>query len=259
MHLKTISLIVLFLFIINLGIANSDVEHPKQMSWTFEGMTGKFDREAIQRGFKVYREVCAACHSVKALSFRNLTEIGFSEDQAKTVAAEYSIQDGPNDQGAMYMRPGRITDYLPSPYSNEKEARLANNGALPPDLSLIIKARAGGANYTYSILTGFVNPPEGVKLGENMHYNPYFSGKQIAMPPPLVANNQVSYTDGTEPTIEQMAFDVVNFLQWIAEPEMEARKSLGIRVLLFMALFTIVFYFANKQVWKRLNKAKRLE
>ncbi len=254
MYHKAINIIVILFLITSSAMASGDTKSLERLSWAFDGMTGKFDRESIQRGFKVYREVCSACHSIKALSFRNLTEISFNEDQVKSIASEYSVQDGPNDQGAMYMRPGRASDAMPGPYTNDKEARVANNGALPPDLSLIVKAREGGADYIYGILTGFTKPPAEVKLGENMYYNPHFSGGQIAMPPPLISNGQVSYTDGTNPTVEQMAFDVVNFLQWIAEPEMEDRKRLGIRVLVFTIIFTIMFYFAKKVVWKRLKK-----
>ncbi len=260
MYYKIMMFVIMLCLVNRYSIANQDLEHPKEIDWTFDGVTGKFDRESIQRGFKVYREVCSACHSLKALSFRNLIDIGFTEDQAKSLATEYSVQDGPNDQGSMYNRSARLADHIPGPYSNEQEARASNNGAFPPDLSLIVKARANGENYVYSILTGFTTPPENIKLGENMHYNPYFNGKQIAMTPPLVTNGQVSYTDGVNPTIEQMAFDVVNFLQWIAEPEMEERKSLGIRVIIFMLIFTMLFYFANKRVWQRLKiKAKSLK
>lgn len=238
--------------------ASEDVEKPKKMEWAFDGMTGKFDYESIQRGFKVYKEVCSACHAVKHLYFRNLEDIGFSEGQVKSLAAEYDIQDGPNDQGQMFKRPGRPSDPIPGPYSNEKEARASNNGALPPDLSLIIKARENGANYVYSLLTGFQEPPAGFKLGENMHYNPYFAGggRQLAMTPPLVAEGQVQFDDGTKATIHQMAHDVVNFLQWAAEPEMQDRKSIGLRVLVFVGILGIMMYFANQAVWSHLKNNK---
>lgn len=241
--------------------ASEDIEAPHKMHWTFDGITGKFDYESIQRGFKVYKEVCSACHSVKHLNFRNLEDIGFSEEQVKSLSSEYDVQDGPNDQGQMFKRSGRPSDPIPGPYSNEKEARAANNGALPPDLSLIIKAREKGANYVYSLLTGYKNPPEGFKLGENMHYNPYFAGggKQLAMTPPLVTEGQVQFDDGTHATIDQMAHDVVNFLQWTAEPEMQERKSLGLRVLVFVGILGVMMYFANKAVWNHLKKTKDKE
>lgn len=236
--------------------ASEDVIKPREMNWAFDGIKGKFDYASIQRGFKVYKEVCAACHSVKQLSFRHLSAIGFSEDQIKSLASGYDVQDGPNDQGQMFKRPGRPSDKIPSPFANEQEARASNNGALPPDLSLMIKARENGANYVYSLLTGFTAIPEGVILGVNMYYNPYFAGggKQLAMSPPLIADGQVQFDDGTEQTINQMAFDVVNFLQWAAEPEMQERKSLGVRVLLFVGILGVLMWFANKAVWANIKK-----
>jgi len=235
---------------------SSETTKPKQMAWAFDGMTGKFDYESIQRGFKVYKEVCSACHSVKLLSFRNLEQVGFSQDQVKSLASGYDIQDGPNDNGDMFKRPGNTSDGIPGPFANDKAARASNNGALPPDLSLIIKAREGGANYVYSLLTGFRNPPEGLKLGENMYYNPYFAGGQIAMTPPLVSEGQVIFDDGTKATVDQMAYDVVNFLQWAAEPEMQERKSLGLRVLIFVGILIVLSYLANKAIWRDLKKKK---
>ena len=236
--------------------ASSVVEEPRQINWSFDGMTGKFDYESIQRGFKVYKEVCSACHSIRLIAFRHLEQIGFSEDQVKSLAAEYDIQDGPNDNGDMFKRPGRPSDQIPGPFPNDKAARASNTGALPPDLSLIIKAREGGANYVYSLLTGFQTPPTDFKLGENMHYNPYFPGRQIAMPPPLVSEGQVTFDDGTKATIDQMAYDVVNFLQWAAEPEMQERKSLGLRVLVFVGILIVLSWFANKAIWKELKKKR---
>ena len=237
------------------ALAADDITPPKQMDWAFDGVTGTFDKQAIQRGFKVYKEVCSACHGVSRIAFRNLKEIGFSDEEIKAIASEYSIVDGPDDEGEMYERAGRPSDYLPSPFANEKAARASNNGAYPPDLSLIVKARQDGANYVYSLLTGYEPAPEGFALGENMNYNPYFAGggKQFAMTPPLMSKGQVEYQDGTESTVEQMAYDVVNFLQWTAEPEMESRKSLGIKVMIFMSFFTLMFYFAMKRIWKRVK------
>ncbi|CAG7593040.1 cytochrome c1 [Hyalomma marginatum] len=247
-----------YLFFIMFSIsatAMEDVAKPKQIEWHFDGITGTFDRQSIQRGFKVFKEVCSACHSVDRLAFRNFAEVGFSEAEIKSLAAEYSVNDGPNDNGEMFERPARPSDQIPGPYANEKAARAANNGAYPPDLSLIIKARGDGANYVYSLLTGFSTPPAGFHLGENMYYNPYFAGggSQLAMAPPLTKNGQVSYSDGTEATIEQMAKDVVNFLQWAAEPEMEKRKNIGISVMIFLAIFTFLFYLAKKRIWKNVK------
>jgi len=236
--------------------SSEDKLHPKSIEWQSDGAFGTFDRQSIQRGFKIYKEVCSACHSIKRIAFRNLTEIGFSEEEIKSLASEYSIVDGPDDEGEMFERPGRVSDYFPSPYSNDKAARAANNNsALPPDLSLITKAREGGANYVYSILTGYSDPPSNFELGENMHYNPYFAGggKQFSMIPPLLKDGQIEYTDGIEATIDQMAKDISNFLHWAAEPEMEARKRMGAAVIIFLAIFTGIFYLAYKRIWGRVK------
>lgn len=257
MFVQYLAFIVLSIFIgISPALAADDKLAPKEMEWHFDGHFGTFNRQAIQRGFKVYKEVCSVCHSIKRIAFRNLAEVGFSEDEVKSLAAGYNVVDGPDDEGEMFERPGRASDIFPEPYANEKAARAANNnGALPPDLSLIVKARPGGANYVYSLLTGYQDPPSNFELGENMHYNPYFAGggKQFSMIPPLLEKGQVEYEDGTEPTIEQMAYDVTNFLQWAAEPEMEARKRLGAATMIFLVIFTGIFYFAYKRIWTRVK------
>lgn len=254
---KTFVLLVCVVVVLAMPLVYSSdkPKHPEQMDWSFNGMTGKFDRQSIQRGFKVYKEVCSACHSVKRLAFRNLAEIGFGEGEIKSLAAEYSVKDGPNDDGEMFDRPANPSDYIPGPYANEKAARAANNGAYPPDLSLIIKSRHDGANYVHSLLTGYVEPPAGFNVGENMYYNPYFAagGDQLAMTPPLTTEGQVEYSDGTKATVDQMARDVVNFLQWVAEPEMEESKSLGVKVLIFLFIFTTLFYIAMRRIWKKIK------
>lgn len=334
-----------------MAFAASDVKHPEQVNWAFDGVLGKNDKVSVQRGLQVYKEVCAACHSLKRVPFRSLQEIGFSEAEVKAFAAEYSITDGPNDDGEMFDRPGRPSDKFPSPYANDKAARAMQNGALPPDLSLIIKARPDGANYVYSLLTGYEDAPtyrceevvddacvkfkrikgdeasqalaaqkeakeaaeaqaeedakaaeakktdakEGeeetaaeaapekaphavgqvfqcsaithseaeidgktvevescTEMGNMMHYNPYFPGGQIAMAPPI-ADDQVTYQDDTKATKQQVARDVVNFLQWAAEPEMEARKRMGIKVMIFIAIMTAFFWFTKKRIWSNLE------
>ena len=252
-----ISIIVSFLFS-TCRVTNAEelkALEPKKIEWRFNGPFGTFDRQSMQRGFKVFKEVCAACHSVNRIAFRNLTEVGFSEEEIKLLAAEYTVNDGPNEEGEMFDRPGLPSDRIPGPYANEQASRAANNGAYPPDLSLIIKAREGGANYVYSLLTGYTEAPKGFVLGENMHYNPYFAsgGRKLAMTPPLTSDGQVVYEDGTNSTIDQMARDVVNFLQWVAEPEMEKRKNLGISVMLFLIIFTFLFYFVKKKIWKNVK------
>ncbi|MFI4984150.1 MAG: cytochrome c1 [Rickettsiales bacterium] len=237
------------------AFADVDKLPPQEMHWQFDGFFGTFDRQSIQRGYKVYAEVCSACHSLKRIAFRNLQEIGFSEEEVKSLAAGHSVQDGPNDDGEMFERPARPSDHFSGPYANDQAARASNNGALPPDLSLIIKAREDGANYVYSLLTGFQTPPADFVVGENMHYNPYFAGggRQLAMTPPLINVGQVQFDDGTKATIEQMAHDVVDFLQWAAEPEMEARKGLGIKVMIFFVIFTLVMYLAKVRIWSRIK------
>jgi len=243
--------LVLF-FLANSAFAASDAKDPKQMIWPFDGALGTVDRQAAQRGYQVYKEVCASCHSMDLKSFRNLEEIGFSEAEVKAIAASYMVTDGPDSSGDMFERPGRPSDRFVAPFANDNAARASNGGALPPDLSLMVKARPDGANYLYSLLTGYQEPPEDFKLSPGMSYNPYFPGMQIAMAPPLVEDS-VEYMDGTNASVDQMARDVTIFLQWAAEPEMEARKSMGIKVLTYLFIFTVLFYFAKKRIWKKLK------
>jgi ubiquinol-cytochrome c reductase cytochrome c1 subunit len=246
-------IILIFSFCIYIGdpLLASEVDklNPKIQSWPFDGPFGKFDREAAQRGFKVYKEVCSACHSMNHLTYRNLKEIGFSEQEIKSLASEYQVSDGPNEVGDMFQRPALPSDRFLSPYPNEKSARASNNGAYPPDLSLIIKAREDGANYVFSILTGYKEAPENFNLTSGLYYNPYFPHMQIAMPQPL-SDGQVSFDDNSPSSLDQMARDVVIFLQWAAEPEMENRKSMGIKVFIFLIFFTIFFYIAKRRIWK---------
>jgi ubiquinol-cytochrome c reductase cytochrome c1 subunit len=237
----------------SLFAASSEMLPAKNMVWPFSGPLGTFDRQAAQRGFQVYKEVCATCHSLKLVSYRSLADLGFTEAEIKTIAAEYSVKDGPNDAGEMFERPARPSDRFVGPHPNEQAARAANNGAYPADLSLIVKARHDGANYIYSLLTGYdQTPPEQLKLSDGMNYNPYFPGMQIAMPKPLSAD-QVTYSDGTAATIEQMSKDVTIFLQWAAEPEMEARKRMGLKVMIYLAIFTFIFYVSMKRMWRRIR------
>jgi len=217
------------------------------------GVFGKYDMHAVQRGLQVYQEVCHACHGLKRIAFRNLTAIGLTEDQAKAIAETYQITDGPDEAGDMYERAGRLSDYFPDPFANKNAARASNNGAYPPDLSLITKGRDGHEAYVYGILTGYEEePPEGFELSEGMSYNRVFPGHQIAMPPPL-ADGQVEYVDGTEASVANMAHDVVTFLAWAAEPELEERKALGLKVLIFVGLLTAVLYAINVRVWSRVT------
>ena len=233
---------------------------PKHVDWAFNKPLGTYDRAALQRGFQVYKEVCSACHSLDLVAIRTLSQPGgpgFTEAEVKAIAAGYMVPAGPNDEGRTVddkgqplMRAGTPADYFPPPFANEKAARVANNGALPPDLSLIVKAREGHEDYIYSILTGFGDkPPQGMKMSPGMMYNPHFPGRQIAMPPPLT-DDRVTYADGTKATIDQEAKDVTTFLSWAGEPKMEERKQMGLAVILFLLTFAGLLYLAYKRVWK---------
>jgi cytochrome c1 len=223
----------------------------------------------LQRGFKIYREVCQSCHGLTLLSFRNLAERGgpeFSRAQAAAVAAEYKIKDGPNDQGEMFERPGRVADRFPAPFPNEQAARAANGGASPPDLSLAAKARTyergfpwfvfdiftqyqeQGVDYITALLKGYEDPPQGFTLPQGSQYNKYFPGHAIGMPPPL-QDNQVTYDDGSPQTLDQYSKDVAAFLMWTAEPHLESRKRIGFQVMIFLIVFAALLYFTKKRVW----------
>ncbi len=229
--------------------ASAEVAKLPAQDWSFSGVFGTYDRAELRRGLQVYREVCASCHGLDLVSYRNLQDVGFSEDEVKAVAAEYEVTDGPNEEGEMFTRPARPSDRFVPPFANDNAARASNNGALPPDLSLLAKARKGGPDYLYALLTGYhEEPPEGVTLMEGMNYNAYFPGNQIAMAPPL-EDDAVEYTDGTKATSAQMSEDVTTFLNWAAEPELEERKRLGIKVLLFLVVLTGMMYALKRQVW----------
>jgi len=251
--IRTITALFILTFASSLTLASEDAHPPKQITWPFEGALGKVDRQAAQRGFQVYKEVCAACHGLYNVSYRNLKDIGFSESEIKEIAKNYTVKDGPNEEGEMFERPATPADKFVRPYPNEQAARASNNGAYPPDLSLIVKARGDGANYLFSLLTGYAEAPSNFKLMTGLYYNPYFPGGQIAMPPPLT-EGQVTYMDGTKSSVEQMAHDLTVFLQWTAEPEMEHRKSMGLKVMIFLVFFTIFFYISKRTIWQKLRE-----
>jgi ubiquinol-cytochrome c reductase cytochrome c1 subunit len=232
--------------------AAEDAPKPPKQHWSFAGMFGTFDRAALQRGYQVYKEVCAACHSMRLLSYRNLAALGFNEDEVKAIAAGFEVTDGPDDKGEMFKRPGRPSDRFVSPFPNEEAARAANNGAYPPDLTLMTKARDHGADYVHALLTGYENPPAGVTVMTGMNYNKYFPGHQIAMAPPL-AENAVAFADGTKATVPQMAHDVATFMTWAAEPELEVRKRMGIKVILFLIVLSGLLYAVKRKVWKGIH------
>ena len=243
------------------------IKHPKEVDWSFSGPFGKYDKAQLQRGLKVYSEVCAACHSMNLVSFRTLEHLGYSEAQVKTFAANYEVQDGPNADGEMYTRKAVASDHFPSPYANHEAAAASNNGAAPPDMSLLAKARGitrgfpqfvwdiftqyqeGGPDYIYSLLTGYENPPAGVEVAEGTHYNPYFANAAaLAMAQPI-SDDQVTYDDGAPQTVDQYAKDVSAFLMWAAEPHLEERKRTGFMVMVFLLIFTGLIYLTKKSVY----------
>ncbi len=244
------------------------IHKPEEQGWTFAGPLGHYDAAQLQRGLKVYKEVCAACHSMDLVAFRSLSDLGYSEAQVKAFAAEYTVQDGPNAEGEMFDRPGIPSDHFPSPYPNREAAAAANNGAPPPDFSLIAKARGvergfplflvdiitqyaqGGPDYIHALLTGYdQQPPAGMEIAEGTHYNPFFiAGKSLAMPKPL-SDDQVTYDDGTPQTVDQYSRDVAAFLMWAAEPHLEARKQTGFGVMVFLVLFAGLVYLTKRKIW----------
>ena len=227
---------------------------PPSQQWSTDGFFGAFDRAQLKRGYQVFQEICSSCHSIRLIYYRNLQEIGFTEDEVKEIAAEFEVPAGPNEDGETHedgepiMRKAKPFDKIVNPFANDNAARAANAGALPPDLSLMTKARPGFADYVYALMVGYKDPPEGFKLQEGMSYNEYFPGHQIAMGPPL-SDEGVEYADGTKATVDQMARDITAFLIWTAEPELEERKRLGVKVLIFLLVFTAMLYAVKRQVW----------
>ena len=249
--------IVFHLFFLNISLAYSASEKQNllKQDWTFKSFFGKFDRASLQRGYQVYTEVCASCHSMKYLSYRNLAEKGgpeFSIDQAKAIASNFEVNDGPNSDGEMFTRPAKLSDKFVMPYANIEEAKISNGGAYPPDMSVLVKARAGGADYIYSVLLGYEDPPEGIELDDGVYYNKYMYGNKIKMPPQLY-EDLVTYADGTAASPEQMAKDVVTFLSWSAEPKLEERHKFGFRAIAYLIILTILVYFSMKKIWSRIE------
>jgi len=252
--IRTISLIIIFFGIQLSSNAAEKVEYLKT-DWSFKGPFGKFDRAALQRGYQVYKEVCSSCHSMKYLSYRNLSQKGgpeFTEAQAKAIAASFEVKDGPNADGEMFMRPGRLSDKFVMPYENEKAAQAANGGAYPPDMTVLVKARGGGVDYIYSLLQGYEDPPAGFSLDDGVYYNKYMYGNKIKMSNQL-ADGLVEYSDGTNATVEQMSKDVTTFLMWTAEPHLESRHRMGFKAIVYLIILTILVYFSMKKIWSRIE------
>ena len=223
--------------------------------WSFKGLFGKFDRGSLQRGYQVYTEVCASCHSMKYLSYRNLSEKGgpeFSVAEAKAIAASFEVTDGPNADGEMFQRPAKLSDKFVMPYENVKAAQAANGGAYPPDMSVLVKARGGGVDYIYSLLQGYEDAPPGVTLDDGVYYNKYMYGNKIKMSAPL-SDGIVEYGDGTIASVDQMSKDVTTFLMWAAEPHLETRHRMGFKAIVYLIILTILVYFSMKKIWSRVE------
>ena len=255
---KYLKILFFFTLFLNLSYAKVFAANSAELlkvDWSFKSFFGKFDRASLQRGYQVYSEVCASCHSVKYLSYRNLVEKGgpeFSQEEAKAIASNFEVTDGPDSTGEMFTRPARLSDKFVMPYANDEEAKSANGGAYPPDMSVLVKARKGGADYIYSLLLGYDDPPSDIKLDDGVYYNKYMYGNKIKMASPL-DDDIVEYSDGTKATVDQMAKDVTTFLQWTAEPHLEARHKLGFRVIIYLSVLTILVYFSMKKIWSRIE------
>ena len=252
--LKIILSIVVFFGVSFNSNAADKVEY-LQTDWSFKGLFGKFDRGSLQRGYQVYTEVCSSCHSMKYLSYRNLAEKGgpeFTQAEAKAIAGSFEVKDGPNADGEMFIRPGKLSDKFVMPYENVKAAQAANGGAYPPDMSVLVKARGGGVDYIYSLLQGYENPPAGITLDDGVYYNKYMYGNKIKMANQL-SDGLIEYADGTSATVEQMSKDVTTFLMWAAEPHLESRHQMGFKAIVYLIILTILVYFSMKKIWSRIE------
>ena len=253
--IKSICFILFSLTFLSQGVFAGEAKKLLSTDWSFKGYFGKFDRAALQRGYQVYTEVCASCHSMKYLSYRNLSEKGgpeFSIEQAKAIAANFEVIDGPNDDGEMFARAAKLSDKFVNPYQNDKEAMALNGGAYPPDMSVLVKARSGGADYLYSLLLGYEEPPSEIILDDGVYYNKFMYGNMIKMPNPL-SDGLITYNDGTDATEKQMAKDVVTFLAWAAEPHLEARHKIGFKAIIYLIIVSLLAYLSMKRLWLRIE------
>ena len=267
LHLNRIILTIFISIITTLSFADSQHSHGANTNylktdWSFEGIFGTFDRASLQRGYQVYQDVCAGCHSVQHLSYRNLSEKGgpeFLPEEAKAIAAQFEVTDGPNEDGEMFTRPGRLSDKFVKPFPNVKAAAAANGGAYPPDMSVLAKARKGGADYIYSLLMGYEEAPAGYELDDGVYYNKYMPGNKIKMAEPI-SDGIVEYADGTETSKAQMAKDVTAFLVWAADPHLEARHKMGFKVFFYLIILLTLVYLSKQKVWSRFgSKAEEKE
>ena len=239
----------------NVAKCSDDHVPSKDIGWSHSGLFSSYDYASVRRGFQVYRQVCSSCHSLNRIAFRNLVGVTHTEVAAKKIAESYDVKDGPNDEGEMFERPGKLSDKIPGPYDNEMQARGANGGALPPDLSLMVKARHGGIDYIFSLLNGYMEPPAGKPIPAGLHYNPYFPGGAIAMAKPL-SDGQVEYEDGTPATVTQMSKDVGVFLAWAAEPEHDERKKSGVQIMMVIIAGIAITGFYKRFRWSLLKSRK---
>ena len=248
--------IILIIFISTVSFSVHSEETNKnyvKTNWSFKGIFGTFDRASLQRGYQIYQEVCSGCHSVQYLSYRNLSEKGgpeFSVEEAKAIAAQFEVEDGPNSDGEMFMRPGRLSDKFVKPYPNVEASTVANGGAYPPDMSVLAKARKGGADYIYSLLLGYEEPPAGFEIDEGVYYNKYMPGNKIKMTAPL-SDGLVEYSDGTQSTTAQMAKDITTFLVWTAEPHLESQHKIGFKAIIYLIVLLTLVYMSKQKVWSR--------
>uniref|UniRef100_A0A0K8TPH4 Cytochrome c1, heme protein, mitochondrial n=1 Tax=Tabanus bromius TaxID=304241 RepID=A0A0K8TPH4_TABBR len=244
------------LFALEQSVKASGTEvHPQKMPWNHKGMIASLDHASVRRGYEVYKQVCAACHSMHFIAYRNLIGVTHTEAEAKAEAEQIMVKDGPDEQGNYFMRPGKLSDYFPSPYPNEEAARAANNGAYPPDLSYIVSGRKGGEDYIFALLTGYCDAPAGVPLREGQYFNPYFPGGAISMAQALY-NEVIEYEDGTPPTQSQLAKDVATFLKWTSEPEHDDRKRMVIKAIGIFTLLTVLTYYIKRHKWSALKSRK---
>ncbi|EDV29814.1 expressed hypothetical protein [Trichoplax adhaerens] len=238
-----------------LRVEADDQLHPPHYPWSHDGILSSLDHASIRRGYQVYKEVCSACHSLDQIAFRNLVGVSHTEEEAKALAESVNIEDGPNEDGEMFLRPGKLSDYFPPPYKNDEEARAANNGALPPDLSLMNKARHGGEDYMFSLLTGYCDPPAGITVREGLSYNPYFTGGAIGMPQQLF-DDMLEYEDGTPATVSQLAKDVSVFLKWCTEPYYDDKKRMFMKAFLIISFLTGISWYYKRHKWSVLKTRK---